>query len=174
MHNDGRWPGHPRLLPEESFSSWFARTAAANGLRPADLFRIVQPDGLRVASDLDRYADLPFIDLMAEHTGQDRDALVQATFRCWAGMAFAQDDGLTKFVWLPPAGPQGGNRCFGQQLCPSCLQGDHQPYLRLPWRLSFLTVCSVHGRLLLDRCPSCNEPFSILRNKHSRDRKSVV
>src|SRR5208283_4977293 len=105
------WPGHPRLLPEESFSSWFSRTAAANGLRPADLFRIVQPDGLRVASDLDRYADLPFIDIMAEHTGQDRDALVQATFRRWAGMAFAQDDGLTKFAWLPPAGPQGGNRC---------------------------------------------------------------
>jgi hypothetical protein len=51
MHNDGRWPGHPRLLPEESFSSWFSRTAAANGLR--------------VASDLDRYADL-----MAEHTGR--------------------------------------------------------------------------------------------------------
>jgi len=90
MHNDGRWPGHPRFLPEESFSSWFSRTAAANGLRPADLFCIVQPDGLHAPPNLNRYADIPLLDVLVEHTGHDRDFLAQSTFRCWAGTVFGE------------------------------------------------------------------------------------
>lgn len=57
---------------------------------------------------------------------------------------------------------RAGRRCFGQQLCPWCLRADPEPYLRLTWRLSFVTVCPAHRRLLLDRCPACNEAFSEL------------
>ncbi len=163
MHHDECWPGRPRLLPGESLSSWFARTAAANGLRPAELFRIMQPGSDRNPRDLDRYADDPLLYLLADRAGVERGALLQATFRHWVGAVFAHDDGLNKLPWLPPAGRQGGRRCFGQQLCPWCLQADAVPYLRLSWRLSFVTVCPVHQRLLLDRCPACNEPFSVLR-----------
>ncbi len=163
MLHDDRWPGRPLLLPGESLSSWFARTAVANGLRPAELFRIVQPGGDRNPRDLDRYADIPLLDVLVDRTGLERDVLAQATIRRWAGSVFAQDDGLNKLPWLPPAGRQGGRRCFGQQFCPSCLWGDRQPYLRLIWRLSFMAVCPVHGHLLLDRCPACNEPISVLR-----------
>jgi hypothetical protein len=54
MSADERWPGRVPLLPDESFSSWFARTAVANGLRPNELFRIVMPGGDRSVRDLDR------------------------------------------------------------------------------------------------------------------------
>lgn len=113
MHHDECWPGRPRLLPGESLSSWFARTAAANGLRPAELFRIVQPGSDRNPRDLDRYADDPLLYLLADRTGVERGALVQGTFRHWVGTAFSHDDGLNKLPWLPPAGRQGGRRCFG-------------------------------------------------------------
>lgn len=163
MRDDDRWPGRPRQLPDESFSSWFARTAAANGLRPGELYRIVQPGGDRNPRDLDRHADIHLLGLLAERTGRIVEELRHSTFIRWVGLLFERDDGLNKLAWLPPAGREGGKRCFGQQLCPWCLRADQQPYLRLIWRLSFFTVCPIHGRLLLDRCPSCNEPFSILR-----------
>ncbi|MBP2295243.1 TniQ family protein [Azospirillum rugosum] len=157
------WPGRPALLEGESFSSWFARVAAGNGLRPADLYRILQPGGDRNPRDLDRYADFHLLSLMADKTGASVEALERSTFRRWAGMAFERDDGLVKLDWLPPAGREKAKRCFGQQVCPLCLTEDAVPYLRLEWRLAFLTVCPTHNRLLLDRCPACNEPFSVLR-----------
>jgi len=160
---DDFWPGRPPLLEGESFSSWFARVAGANGLRPAELYRIVQPGGDRNPRDLDRYSDVHLLGAMAEKTGIPIEALEQSTFRRWAGWAFERDDGLVKLDWLPPAGREKAKRCFGQQACPLCLGGDITPHLRLEWRLSFVTVCPVHQRLLLDRCPACNEPFSVLR-----------
>lgn len=39
MHSDTLWPGRPAPLPGEAFSSWFARTAAANGLSPVAPWR---------------------------------------------------------------------------------------------------------------------------------------
>lgn len=163
------WPVRPRLLPDESLSSWFARLAAGNGLRPGELYRILQPGSDRKPRDLDRYADVPLLDLLAERTSLDRASLAKATFRRWTGTAFSNDDGLIKLPWLPPAGREGGRRCFGQQLCPWCLRADPEPYLRLIWRLSFVTVCPVHQRLLLDRCPACNEAFSVLRMDRAQE-----
>ncbi|WP_448204330.1 TniQ family protein [Azospirillum sp. sgz302134] len=157
------WPGRPRLLENESFSSWFARVAAANGLRPADLYRILQPGGDRNPRDLDRYGDIHLLSTLADKTGISVETLEQATFRRWAGIAFERDDGLVKLDWLPPAGRERAKRCFGQQVCPLCLAEDTVPFLRLDWRLSFITACPTHKRLLLDRCPACNESFSVLR-----------
>lgn len=162
MRDDDRWPGHPRLLPDESFSSWFARTAAANGLRPGELFRIVQPGEDHNPRDLDRHVDGGLLGLMADKTGIPIDDLRAAGFHRWTGRLFPFDDGLNKLPWLPPAGREGGRRCFGQQVCPHCLRADERPYARLIWRLSFITVCPIHGRLLLDRCLACAEPFSLL------------
>ncbi|HYH36849.1 MAG TPA: TniQ family protein [Azospirillum sp.] len=162
---DDLWPGRPPLLEGESFSSWFARVAGANGLRPTELYRILQPGGDRNPRDLDRYGDIHLLGTMAEKTGVSMPALEQSTFRRWAGWAFERDDGLVKLDWLPPAGREKAKRCFGQQVCPLCLAEDAVPHLRLEWRLSFLTVCPTHGRLLLDRCPTCNEPLSVLRQE---------
>ena len=169
MRAEELWPGRPRILPDESLSSWFARTSAANGLRPAELHHILQPGGDRNPRDLDRYADIHLLHRLADCTGRDAEALAQAMFHRWVGAVFDHDDGLAKLPWLPPAGRQGGKRCFGQQLCPWCLKADAEPYIRLNWRLSFVTTCPIHQRLLLDRCPHCNEPFHILRMDNVRE-----
>lgn len=166
--NNEQWPGRPTLLPGESFSSWFARTAVANGLRPAELFRIVQPGEDRNPRDLDRYADDTMLDLLADRTGIGIERLRKATFRRWEGLLFSHDYGDRKLTWLPPAGRQGGNRCYGQQVCPLCLEGDQHPYLRQIWRLAFIATCPLHGCLLHDRCQHCGETLNVLR-QNGRD-----
>jgi len=158
-----RWPVRPLLEDDESFSSWFARTAWVNGLRPSDLYRAVEPGQDRDPGDLDRYADDDLLDRVAEAADVDLEKLRQTTFRRWSGSVFGEDDGVHKLPWLHPTGRQNGKRCYGQQVCPQCLAAPGVPYLRLTWRLAFVTVCPMHGNQLVDRCPVCNEPINILR-----------
>lgn len=109
------------LLEGESFSSWFAHVAGANGLWSAELYRIVQPGGDRNPRDLDRYGDVHLLGAMAEKTGIPIEALEQSTFRRRAGRAFERDDGLVKLDWLPPARQERAKHCFGRQACPFVL-----------------------------------------------------
>ena len=159
----GRWPWRPSLLPDETFSSWFARLAAGNGLYPAELYRLVKPGGHPRPRDLDRYVEPDLQVTLAERTGVEPETLRHAAFTRWAGVVFDEDDGRNKLPWLPLAGTEDSKRSFGQQVCPACLREDRVPYLRLSWRLGFLTACPHHHRLLIDRCPDCGEPVQILR-----------
>lgn len=166
----GLWPGRPRLLPNESFSSWFGRLAAANGLQPRELFRAALPGTYLFAPDMDRAPPLDLLSSLTQRTGIDAGTLRRATFDRWAGRLFDNDDGRRKLHWAPPAGTRAHARSFGQQFCPRCLAEDTAPYFRMAWRLSFVTGCERHGILLADRCPGCHEPIHplrITRGKHS-------
>lgn len=43
--------------------------------------------------------------------------------------------------------------------CRDCFKRDEIPYLRWFWRLSALTWCPVHGRVLSEACPTCGIPL---------------
>jgi hypothetical protein len=53
----------------------------------------------------------------------------------------------------------------GTQFCPCCLEEDTRPYFRRSWRLGFVTMCSKHGHLLLERCPRCKHPVNFHRGE---------
>lgn len=163
MHSDTLWPGRPALLPGEAFSSWFARTAAANGLSPVKLYGAALPGAYRYTRDLDRYVEPHLLDSLAERTGIPKQRLLGSTLARWAGKIFDVDDGLGKLPWLPVAGGDDGQRSFGQQVCPACLREDAQPYLRATWRVAFVTTCDRHRQRLIDRCPECGEAIQVLR-----------
>lgn len=56
-------------------------------------------------------------------------------------------------------------------VCPECMQEDLQPYWRRHWRLSCVTHCKIHKRLLVDRCAQCQQPVSLShRRSRSLDR----
>lgn len=164
MAQDGLWPWRPTVLPDETFSSWFARLAAGNGLTPVELFRVAQPTARRGPGDLDRYAEPSLIDSLSEHTGIPPEALRQATLDRWTGWIFESDSGANKLPWLSATRSEDGHPSFGQQVCPACLREGPEPYLRGTWRLGFVTACSQHRRLLVDRCPNCSEPIQVLRS----------
>ncbi len=50
---------------------------------------------------------------------------------------------------------------YGQQFCPDCLK--ESSYFRAAWRLSVLPCCTIHNKILLDRCPHCHEPVYLTR-----------
>ena len=157
------WPWRPPLLPDETFSSWFARLAAGNGLSPAELYRVAKAGAHPRPRDLDRYVEPDLQATLAERTGIEAETLRQAAFTRWAGLVFEEDDGRNKLYWLSLAGTENPKRSFGQQFCPACLREGSVPYLRLSWRLGFVTACARHRTLLADRCPGCGEPVQILR-----------
>ena len=159
---DELWPFRPRPLEDESFASWFARTAWANGLDPSELYAVALPGARMFRIDLDRFACGELIENLSAHTGAPADDLWARTLQAWAGRLFDHDDGHNKLIWLPPAGTHQTSKSFGQQVCPRCLQEDAVPYLRQHWRFSFVTTCKTHGILLIDRCPSCAAPIQPL------------
>ena len=159
----GLWPLRPALLPDETFSSWFARLATGHGLSPAELYRVAKVGAHPRPRDLDRYVEPDLQALLAERTGMPEEMLRDATFTRWNGRVFEEDDGRNKLYWLPLAGSENSKRSFGQQFCPACLREDGIPYLRLAWRLGFVTACTRHRTQLADRCSGCGEPVQILR-----------
>jgi len=46
---------------------------------------------------------------------------------------------------------------FGQQFCPECLKQDR--YFKWIWRLAIIPICTIHGVMLRDRCPHCQQPI---------------
>lgn len=164
LDEDALWPFRPALLEDETFTSWFARLSEAQALHPSELYRSVLPGSQLCGRDLDRVPPDPLITELVRHTGQSGNELRDATLDRFRGTLIEADDGICKLPWLPPAGTYLSKASFGQQVCPACLAEDSEPYLRLTWRLAFVTCCPKHGTPLLDRCPSCGA--SILRLRH--------
>lgn len=159
MSASSLWPGHPAPKPDETFASWFTRVAHANGLSAAQLLPIALPGTHLFSRDLDRLADPSLIDALAQHTGLGKGQIRATTFAPYLGKLLEQDDGISKLPWIAPVGRETSRRSFGQQFCPLC-SGDGVPYLRRAWRLGFVTACSRHKVLMLDRCPKCGCPIS--------------
>lgn len=156
------WHFRPQPILDESFSSWFCRTAWQNGLYPADLYRIALPGARMHRIDLDRFACDELVENLAQHTGINNDTLWNRSFRAWNGQLNEDCSKHGKLLWLPPAGTDRTCKSFGQQVCPDCLREHQTPYLKRHWRLSFVTGCTRHHRLLIDRCPECSAPIQPL------------
>lgn len=152
---EGLWPVRVGLFPDESFVSWFTRVAWAHGLSTAELYRTAIPGERLGGKDLDRHLGQDLAANLERHTGVSAPQIRQAGFQRWCGTVYPVDDGAASIPWLPVAGRVYHRSAFGQQICPACLRDDEEPYLRADWRLSFVTCCPRHARLLLDRCLSC-------------------
>jgi Zn ribbon nucleic-acid-binding protein len=48
-------------------------------------------------------------------------------------------------------------------VCPDCLAQDDVPYWRRSWRLGTTTICDVHRRSMVERCPRCEGTFAAPR-----------
>jgi len=156
------WPFRPRPKAEEGFSSWFSRVAWENALSPAELYRIALPGARMYRVDLERFACDALIQNLATHTGVPEAVLWDRTHRRWVGRLYEEDEGNNKLLWLPPAGTYQTSRSFGQQVCSKCLKEQKVAYLKITWRLAFVTTCERHGVYLIDRCPGCGEPIQPL------------
>jgi len=78
--------------------------------------------------------------------------------------------------WLPrgESGRVGAAKAGWFSFCPACWAEDNIPYLRLHWRVGFLTTCPRHALVLLDRCPSCGYGLAPWRFRLSRQQRSEL
>ena len=157
------WPVRVPPARGESLVSWFCRSSYALGMEPKDLYRTAMPGCHLFSLDLDRHLYQPLIEALSRGTGIAPALIASLGFSQWAGSLFERDDGRSTLPHLPALGSHSHrDRSFGQQICPSCVAEDQEPFLRLTWRLSFVTACQRHRRLLIDRCWQCGSSINPL------------
>ncbi len=132
------WHHRPEPLPDESLSSFFTRAAKANVAEPLKIIRALHPRKVMARFDMDRSLNSGFFQKFAQGLVMDTDML---STTCKIGT-------YKKELMLD-----------GARYCPFCLVEDGQvPYFRYAWRLNFITVCTIHGCYLEDKCPHCGAP----------------
>jgi TniQ len=151
------WPVHPRGRRHELFSSWLARTGHRHGLAGRTFCRLAWREASTTRADLDREIAAGTLDALTQVTGWPADVFTRMTLASLHGAVFTD---VWASPWILSQGPTG--RRFGQQVCPDCLL-EEDPHWPIWWRLAFVSCCSRHGRILIDRCKACGSQLSALQ-----------
>ena len=156
------YPIHPQPFSNESFSSWLIRLIRGNiGDQP--LHRFIRLEFGKGASiwnrDTDRSVAPQILSRLSERTGRSVAGIKSLLISDYQGVVFEKHNPNGGNRWVLPIGVyHRTRRLFGQQWCPMCLSTDPKPYYRKSWRMAFSSSCSIHGRLLADRCKHCQKP----------------
>ena len=148
------WPVIIKPERGEILSSWLTRLAEANGGSLQYLCWETWPGRDILMKDLDRTAPEDVLEVLRDRTGITKSRLRQMTLQGLTGSLFEEfEPGPRGMPWILPVHMRF-SRTHGAQFCPDCLK-EAVPCFRRNWRLSFITCCSRHQRLLSDSCPSC-------------------
>jgi hypothetical protein len=143
----------PPPLAGEALSSWRQRSGWANGYR---LYPTPDERLRRVDSDLGNQAQV--ISWLADTHQCDQASVFDLTFQRFLGSVVADIQPRHHPRWWLRARYSASEKNYGPMFCPSCLAEDEEPYFRLDWRLGFLTSCTKHSCLFIDKCPVCSSP----------------
>ena len=149
---------HP--LSDETFSSWFFRTAIANGSDPKSLALAVWKQNSLWYRDLDKYIPHDLIMRLSNQSAlsyqQIEDLTLSPMIKMLAPYSLAN-----KYKWglLLPLGQKGSIRTSGLYFCPKCLN-EKTPYIKKEWKLAWCVACSTHNTRLILACEKCNHIFS--------------
>lgn len=103
--------------------------------------------------DLDRLAPAELLRELGRRTGLPADPLESATLRSLVGSVFTELPTGGPISWLMTLGVfHRQRRLAGLMCCTQCLREDETPYFRKSWRLSWVTACTRHKCMLVDRC----------------------
>lgn len=158
-------------LPDELFSSWFFRSARANGMRIHQLEISLLPRGRPLfAGDPTRGVWCDHGHALALAMGLSEKHADGTFMNAYVGNLWASvpNHGVWQHV-LSVADANHKNSTHGLQFCPECLRTDKEPYFRKHWRLAFCVVCDLHRCRLLDHCPHCGVPVVLQKvQAHTR------
>ncbi|SGZ03995.1 TniQ family protein [Moritella viscosa] len=159
------WPAHPQPLPDELFSSWIFRAARANGQKFFSLCYMVAPELRNIHHNYDYVINEDALKRYAKSLKTPYEQAFQTTLESYAGYLYetASASRNRKSSILCTGIQSKATQRFSLQVCPLCLS-ESEPYFRKKWRITFITVCSIHGCKLIDRCPQCFHPIRPLQN----------
>lgn len=144
------WPVTVAPQFDELLSSWFMRTAYANGISSRHLAGLVGLTGALWLAKLDTSAPDYVLAGLSRNTGHKVWRLRQ--------MMVVKDAWLPLLLDLPCTDDQIVGSYL--QFCPLCLSADERPYFRRHWRLAHNIICRAHRRGLLICCPRCSSGIS--------------
>lgn len=159
---EGRWLARPVRHSDEMLSSWLYRAATANHCALGSFVEQHCTRRLGWLRDLDRFVPVEVTERVALSLGTTFVDCAQATYYEWDIYL----DNLTDKTrsggnarWYIKANRPKGEKVspIPMQYCPECL--SEAPYFRKQWRMSFVTHCLKHGRLLASACPHCGTRF---------------
>lgn len=151
-------------MPEESLTSWLARTARANAIGPHELLSLAA--GRRhnlLSQDLDCHVPSYVVDGLSQLTMVPPETIRDHTIEEWTQRLVPFESKSRARRWILPQLEK--NRTPTRpwmQFCVECLRSDPVPYFRRIWRLAFLTVCLSHCRKLSEACERCGKPLGFL------------
>ncbi len=162
----------PLPLSGELLSSWLIRTAYLHHSDPATFLNLYFPeyDYHLWDNDLDLYENDSFFNRLSIKTGFKKETIYGMTLKPYEGWLSETIYPNNRNAFIMPIFRRKRNiRQHAQRICPICLKEDKQPYLRKKWRLFFSTACVKHKCFLIDKCPSCGEPFVIHKRLYDGD-----
>lgn len=154
------WSIRVPLLPDESISSWLARSAIAQGCDPLVLTGALWPNWRIWSTDPDRGIESERLRVLIQASGISTEEFVRASLRPIVEAAAGRHlVDRSAWPWLLALGSRNRKRRGGIQFCQACLSEDRTPYFRTHWRLTWHVGCPKHGLQLSDRCQSCGSPI---------------
>ena len=162
----------PLPLEDELLSSWLIRTAYLHHSDPATFLNLYFPeyDYHLWDNDLDLYGNDSFFNRLSIKTGFRKETIYGMTLKSYESWLSETIYYNNRNAFIMPIFRRKRNiRQHVQRICPLCLNEDKQPYLRKKWRLFFSTACIKHKCFLIDKCPSCGEPFVIHKRLYDGD-----
>lgn len=160
------WVIRPTPHSGELLSSYLVRISCAHGRSPRAFYRQFFPNNTCWKIDLDRNVSDRFLKDLSGFSGIADSVLKDMTLRSWMYSLDACTGKLSRSnvavtPWVNSLGVhKRASRKHALSFCPSCLKEKN--FLRKEWRLSFVTVCSKHRKLLIDGCPNCDAPIAFL------------
>lgn len=150
--------GWPPLEPDELLSSYLVRSAQIRGLSAQSLVALNFPGSDVWNRDIDANPPDSLLLQLAQATDCELTALRDMTLVGMGGPTETLErSGVRR--WVNAIGVYHRLRTrYGLCYCPVCL--DQMRYFDRHWRLSYWTVCPVHGLLLRDACPHCDAPLA--------------
>lgn len=134
-------------LPDESLASWIQRVCGDHQYSMPTLIRTIGYEPPLRDWDLPvpyavRERTQHLLSLGPAHDHQSLSTLGALCFHIHPAQLLWHERRTPRYRW-----------------CRDCFKRDETPYLRWFWRLSALTWCPVHGRLLSEACPTCGAPL---------------
>jgi HAMP domain-containing protein len=176
MSHSGQWvipplPVHPRPQPDEDLASLLIRTASGMAydtprwiLRPEAPLPMITPAAHVLW--LRRKADYHLLEKLLQLEPSQLYHLTLHRFATRLQGPVAGSSNSPDEIPQPLLSHAQKTRFFllyqTTQVCPDCLAED-QPYGRVFWHCQFVTLCPMHRRFLIRRCPVCAAPIPLLR-----------
>ncbi len=157
-------PYRPRLRSRQSISSFLAKLAMGYGLSISELLLATGISKNRKSwhlGDMDLPEDDKLLKALSLAVGHSVVELRSSSLLPYNAILLLKQHGSQTCSWLLKSTEDLNESralpsVISSQFCRLCIRTG-EPYRRIDWRFSFVTVCPRHRAFLLDTCPACGK-----------------